>query len=136
MSILSVVLDTVARESFALAATGFAIGGADDCAMDAVYLCRRQPEPCARDLMPVTSGRIAIFVAAWDEGDVIGAMLDTMLHRFAVEDCRIYVGTYPNDRATIDAVAARAERDPRVRLVINARDGPTRYYVANAPASG
>lgn len=125
MSILSAVLDLVARESFALAATGFAIGGIDDIALDAVYLSRRRPEPRTSDLMPVVSGTIAIFVAAWDEGDVIGAMLDTMLARFAVEDCRIYVGTYPNDRATIGAVALRAERDPRVRLVINPQPGPT-----------
>ncbi len=125
MTILSGILDVVARESFALAATGFLIGGLDDLALDAVYLWNRRPEPRARDEMPVTSGTIALFVAAWDEGEVIGAMLDTTLDRFAVEDCRIYVGAYPNDRATIDAVAARAERDARVRLVINPQPGPT-----------
>lgn len=125
MSILSAMLDVIARESFALAATGFAIGGLDDVALDAVYLSRRRPEPRARDLMPVVSGTIAIFVAAWDEGAVIGAMLDATLAQFAAEDCRLYVGVYPNDRATIDAVALRAEADPRVRLVINPQSGPT-----------
>jgi adsorption protein B len=70
-------------------------------------------------------GRIAVFVAAWDEAAVIGGMLSTALDRYDHDDYRIYVGAYPNDRETIDAVAAVAERDARVRLVIGLRDGPT-----------
>ena len=38
-------------------------------------------------------------------------MLATTLARFGDDDYRIYVGAYPNDRATIDAVAGVAERD-------------------------
>src|SRR3546814_1272935 len=64
------------------------------------------------------AGRIAIFVAAWDESRVIGAMLATALARIEHPNYRLYVGTYPNDRATIDAVIEVARRDARVRLEI------------------
>src|SRR3546814_17473718 len=71
------------------------------------------------------AGRIAIFVAAWDESRVIGAMLATALARIEHPNYRLYVGTYPNDRATIDAVIEVARRDARVRLVLGPHPGPT-----------
>ena len=52
-------------------------------------------------------------------------MLSTALARFDHPDYRIHVGLYPNDIATIDAAAGVAAHDPRVRLVIGRRDGPT-----------
>jgi len=69
--------------------------------------------------------RLAVFVPAWDEARVIGPMLGAALARLEHPDYRIYVGLYPNDPATVEAAAAVAERDPRVRLVIGSRDGPT-----------
>lgn len=68
---------------------------------------------------------MAIFVPAWDEAGVIGPMLRAALARIDHGDYRLYVGTYPNDRATIRAVVAVAAEDARVRLVIGSRDGPT-----------
>ena len=56
---------------------------------------------------------------------VIDAMLEALLESFGDEDFRVYVGTYPNDPATVDAVARVAERDMRVRLVIGPGAGPT-----------
>ena len=41
------------------------------------------------------------------------------------EELRLYVGCYRNDPDTIEAVLAAAEDDPRVRLVIHDRDGPS-----------
>jgi len=54
---------------------------------------------------------------------VIGAMLRTALARLDHADYRIFVGCYPNDPATIAAVSAIG--DPRVRLVVGERAGPT-----------
>ena len=130
------VSDSVVRELTLFAATGFLIGGADDLAIDLVYFFRhlftllrakgRRRLPTLADFPPqASSGRIAVFVAAWDESAVIGAMLRTALARFEHPDYRLYVGVYPNDRATIDAVAAVAEHDPRVRMVIGSVAGPT-----------
>jgi adsorption protein B len=113
------------------AGVGFLLGGIDDLAVDAVYFARYMwrrarglRDPTAADLPPVT-GRFAIFVPTWQEADVIGAMLSTALARFTHPDVRIYVGLYPNDRATIDAAAAVAEGEPRIQLVIGDDPGPT-----------
>ncbi len=124
-------VDAIARETMLFAAVGLLIGGLDDVLIDLVFLIRRVrqgggPRPSLATLVPPRSpGRIAVFVAAWDEVAVIGAMLATALERFDHPDYRIYVGLYPNDRGTIDAAAAVAERDPRIRLVIGTRPGPT-----------
>ncbi len=110
-------IDVVAREAMTLACAGFLIGGIDDLALDLVYWwgrVRRHRPLRVADLVPRAAGRLAIFVPAWDEADVIGAMLTAMLARFGDDDFRIYVGTYPNDRPTIDAVAAIAAQDIHV----------------------
>jgi adsorption protein B len=128
-------IDAVARESMLFAAIGFLIGGLDDLAIDGVFLAvwarRRLRHVDAGDGMiadypaRATPRRFAVFVPAWDEAPVIAAMLRTTLARYGDADYRLYVGTYPNDRPTIDAVASVAETDARVRLVIGDRDGPT-----------
>lgn len=126
-------IDGVAREAMLFACVGFLIGGLDDLAVDIVYLWLRAKRrlvgtrsPSLGDLPAGDApGRIAVFVSAWDESSVIGAMLRTALARFEHPDYRLYVGCYPNDPATIDAIAAVAETDPRVRLVIGAAPGPT-----------
>ncbi|MHA6718971.1 glycosyl transferase family protein [Sphingomonas sp. RS6] len=123
-------IDAAAREATLFAAIFFVIGGIDDLLVDFIYTIRRvgalftRPKPDERteEGPPVP---LAVFIAAWDESAVIGQMLRTALSRFDYEDYRLYVGTYPNDRATIDAVAAVAEQDARVRLVIGPRPGPT-----------
>lgn len=129
-------IDVMARETMLFAAVGFALGGIDDLAIDAIYLGRTLwrrltlgqdgPPPSLDDfVLGPCPQRMAIFVAAWDESAVIGAMLTSTLARLDHPDYRLYVGTYPNDRGTIDAVSRLAERDPRVRLVIGTADGPT-----------
>ncbi len=129
------LVDAAVRELLLFAAVGFAIGGVDDLAIDIFYLARqcwrgigngtRKPTTLAAMATPLPHGRLVIFIAAWDEAAVIGAMLTCALARLDYDDYRIYVGTYPNDRPTIDAVAAIAEQDARVRLVIGAAPGPT-----------
>lgn len=129
------MLDSVVREAMLFAAVGFVIGGIDDLAVDFVYFARRfwsglrgqrRARPILADYAALPPrGRIAVFIGAWDESAVIGAMLRTTLARLDHPDYRIYVGTYPNDPATTDAVAEIAERDDRVRLVIGPVAGPT-----------
>lgn len=115
------------------AALGIVLGGIDDLALDLIWIARslwrriaiysRHPRADAARLVPRAPGPIAVFVPAWQEGAVIGAMLDTALARWEGADLRLYVGAYPNDPATLAAVRARA--DPRLRLVVNPRPGPT-----------
>ena len=125
------IIDAFARETMLFAGVGLLIGGLDDLLVDIAFILRliwRGAAPLSRltDL-PVTTmpGRLAVFVPAWDEAAVIGAMLSTAVARFDHDDYRIYVGMYPNDRATIEAAALVAAGDPRIRLVIGQRDGPT-----------
>lgn len=125
---LIAVLDAVAREATLFAALWFVVGGLDDLLVDLIYTLRRlrgRHEQLPALDGPVPPGRIAIFVPAWDESAVIGGMLRTALARFDHPDYRLYVGTYPNDPATIAAVAAVAQEDARVRLVIGPRPGGT-----------
>ncbi|WP_380783130.1 glycosyl transferase family protein [Sphingomonas sp. R86520] len=125
------IIDAFAREMLLFAGAGLFLGGIDDLLVDLVYVGHRirsgrRPRLTLATLPPpVTSGRMAVFVAAWDEMAVIGGMLATALDRYDHDDYHIYVGAYPNDRGTIDAVVAVAERDTRIRLVIGPRNGPT-----------
>jgi adsorption protein B len=132
---LLAALDFAARETMLFAGIGFLIGGVDDLAVDLVFLCLRlirwwrlgaAPAATLEDLPSSSAPRhLAIFVAAWDESAVIGKMLRTALDRFDYPRYRIHVGVYPNDRATIDAVAAVAAGDRRINMVIGPDDGPT-----------
>ncbi len=125
------IIDASAREMLLFAGVGLFLGGIDDLLVDLIYIGHRIRHGGRARLTlatlpsPRIAGRIAVFVAAWDEVAVIGEMLTTALDRYDHDHYRIYVGAYPNDRGTIDAIAMVAERDPRIRLVIGPRDGPT-----------
>ncbi|WP_326524967.1 glycosyl transferase family protein [Sphingomonas sp.] len=119
------------HELMLFAAVGLLIGGVDELLVDCIYLWRRiqarrrgQTRLSLGDLPPADM-RFAIFVPAWDEADVIGPMLSTLGARLGAPDLAVFVGTYPNDPATIDAVAQVAQRDARVRLIVGDRAGPT-----------
>ena len=121
-------IDAVAREATLFAALGFLIGGLDDLLVDLVFLwsrLRNWMKPAPRRAPLRNGGRIAVFVPAWDESAVIGAMLRTALARYDYADYRLYVGVYPNDPATIDAVSSVAATDGRVCMVVNDRPGGT-----------
>ena len=119
---------------FALA--GLLLGGLDDFLMDMLFLARigwrqlfiysRHERMTGATLPPADRpGALAVFIPAWDESNVIAAMLRHALHRWKSEDVRLFVGTYPNDPATIDAVAQVAEEDARIRLVVLPHAGGT-----------
>lgn len=124
------------HEILLFAAIGLLIGGIDDFIVDMLFLCRsgwrrmtvytRHPRMTTADLPPSPSpGRIAIFVPAWREADVIGAMLRHALSAWGEADYCLFVGAYPNDRDTIDAITLVAAGQPRILMAINHRDGPT-----------
>ena len=92
-------------------------GGIDDLLVDLLWWRVRRADPAHDALPPAPPLRLAVFVPAWDEHRVIGAMLAAALARYDHPDYRIYVGCYPNDPATGAAVAAIAARDARVRVV-------------------
>ena len=131
MNVTLSIVDVLTREAMLFAAAGFLIGGLDDLLVDLFYLHHRIVRGAGRRLhptqltQPVRPGRIAVFVPAWDEADVIGAMLASALAGIDHADYAIYVGVYPNDAATIAAVSRIAADDRRVRIVVGAQPGPT-----------
>jgi adsorption protein B len=125
-------IDVLLREIALFAAAGFLLLGLSDLAVDLLWLARRAwralaggPAPATADALAASAapGRIAVFVPAWDEAQVIASMLRHALAAFHGGDFRLYVGCYPNDPDTI--AAARAIVDPRVRVVVGPAPGPT-----------
>ena len=114
-------LEFLMTEAALFAACGFLVLGIGDLAVDALWIgLRLRGGSGPLDLKtlppPALPGRLAVFVAAWDEAAVIGGMLRAALRTFDHGDYRLYVGCYPNDPTTIAAVGAVA--DSRIRLVI------------------
>ncbi len=125
---VSAVLDGFDRgvaEVALFAAVIILLGGIDDVVMDLLWWRVRGPEPDRLALPPAPPLSLAIFVPAWDEQAVIGAMLRATLARYDHPDYRLYVGCYPNDPGTIHAVRSVAAEDARVRVAVGRRDGPT-----------
>lgn len=118
------------------AAIGVAIGGIDDIIVDTMFFFRQgwrrltiytrhRPMNATRIPRPAVPGGLAIFVPAWQEANVIGPMLRTSLYKWGRENYCIFVGVYPNDPATAEAVAAVARDEPRIVTAVTPADGPT-----------
>ena len=69
--------------------------------------------------------RIAIFIAAWKEADVIAQTLRNATETIRYKNYDIFVGTYPNDPDTQREVDKVARDNPHVHKVITPDDGPT-----------
>lgn len=129
-------IDLVQKELLLFASLCFIIGSLDDIIFDVmwiIYSVKRKlvvyskyDRIVAENLPPSTGDRpLAIFVPAWQEGPVIGAMLRRCLDQWDHPNYRIYVGCYPNDDATIAAAADAASGTDDIRIVICDSDGPT-----------
>ncbi len=121
-------MDAVARELLGFAAFGVLLLGFDDILMDGAWLLTARPRRRivrAIRAAPDASARLAVLIPAWDEAEVIGAMLRHTLSEWRDEDVRVLVGVYPNDPATRRAVEAVAASDARLRTVVIPPAGPT-----------
>lgn len=131
------VLAAIRGELLLFAGVGLLIGGLDDLVIDILYGVRRiwrgltvysRHSRMTVDTLPAPSrpGTMAVLIPAWDEGAVIGPMLRNCLTVWANDaHVHIFVGVYPNDRATRDAVMEVAELSDRISVVVNAHAGPT-----------
>jgi adsorption protein B len=66
-----------------------------------------------------------VLIPAWQEAAVIGQTIRHLLAAWPQSGLSLYIGCYRNDPATLSAGIAAAHGDPRVRLVVHDRDGPT-----------
>lgn len=107
-----------------------AVSGLDDLFVDLVFIghsaWRRlsdAPRPEIAVLRAVPPAPMAVIIPAWDEAAVIGAMLGRLFATLDYPRMQVFVGVYPNDPASLAAVAAIA--DPRLSVVVCTRPGPT-----------
>jgi adsorption protein B len=131
------LLQQAAAELALFAAVGFLLFSLDDLLVDIVYFTRRawrrvtvyrrhpRSDLASLDHSAAShqAGWMVVFVPAWDEANVIAAMLTSALRRFDHPDFTLLVGYYRNDPATAAAIAGVA--DPRVHAVCVPADGPT-----------
>lgn len=124
-------LAPVRHELLFFAAFWLIVGAIDELAIDLRWLwlrlrgrarTGRLPEGLASRPLVV---RAAVLVAAWQEAEVIGAMIAHTLKAWVQSDFVLFVGVYRNDPATLAAALAAAPGDPRLRIIIHDRDGPT-----------
>ncbi|WP_323016319.1 glycosyl transferase family protein [Castellaniella sp.] len=121
----------------ATAIVGIAIllSGLDDLFIDAWYWLRRVYRyfTVKRKYAPLTAEQVrsrpeqplAIMVPAWQEYDVIAAMLENMVSTLEYKEYRIFVGTYRNDSKTIREVERMRVRYRHLSRVEVPHDGPT-----------
>ncbi|RYD46948.1 MAG: glycosyl transferase family protein, partial [Verrucomicrobiaceae bacterium] len=70
--------------------------------------------------------RIAVFVANWQEEEVLGKMVEGNLARIPYPSVSLYLGVYPNDEGTVRVAHELAAQYPdRVSVIVNTMDGPT-----------
>lgn len=110
----------------------FLIGALDDLAVDFtwiwLWLTGRGDTPrFFRQTMAERKlqGKAAVFIPAWQEDEVIGDTIAHALTAWKQDDLRLYVGCYRNDPKTISAAMMAARGDPRLRIVIHDREGPS-----------
>jgi adsorption protein B len=120
------------HELLLFAGVFFLIGSLDELAIDFAWawlrltgraptLRIRRENHCSAAL----AGPAALLIPAWHEGQVLATTIAHALAAWPQQELRLYAGCYRNDAATAEAVLAGAGGDPRVRLVVHDRDGPT-----------
>jgi bacteriophage N4 adsorption protein B len=130
-------LELFLHELLLFTAIWFLIGAIDDFCIDIIWIVRRvyrgfryyrhrKPMTVSDLPEPQNPGKLAIFIAAWQEAAVIGAMLGGCLRVWSDHKNHIiYVGCYPNDEGTIAAVLKAASSNPAIKLVLCKQPGPT-----------
>jgi adsorption protein B len=124
-------LHLIEYELLLFASFWFVLAALDELVVDLAWLWLRltgrvedRRLPKGYEQRPLT-GRPAVLVPAWLEADVIGAMIAHTLRAWPHEELTLFVGCYANDPATVAAAMAGAGDDPRVRIILHYRHGPT-----------
>ncbi|MGE3609124.1 MAG: glycosyltransferase [Bacteriovoracaceae bacterium] len=69
---------------------------------------------------------IAVMIPAWQEYDVLEAMVKTNLRRLQYENFHWFIGVYPNDEKTLSIALKMEELYPeKITVVVNNLPGPT-----------
>jgi bacteriophage N4 adsorption protein B len=101
------------------------ISGLDDLLADLAWLRVRNRLQPAIAPIPGPEPLIALFIPCWRESAVIGSMLEHNLAAIAWSRYEVFIGVYPNDPDTADAVRQVQKTHRRVHLAFVPHDGPT-----------
>lgn len=110
------------------------ISGLDDLALDLVCLWawiktrfrkRGNETDVQQPDLTKPEKLIAIFVPLWHEHAVIGGMVEHNVAAIHYDNYHFFIGGYPNDEPTLDAVRDLEARFPHVHLAVCPSDGPT-----------
>ena len=111
------------------------IGGINELIIDLFYYSNRiyrrifkgkLIKPLTRaQLNAVPEKTMAIMLPAWNEGKVISQMLLNTLGTVDYKNYYIFIGTYPNDPQTQEAVGKIQEIYPHLVMTVNSQNGPT-----------
>jgi adsorption protein B len=120
------------------------ISGLDDLALDCVclwawltsrffnsmryraasYRAATVREPVPREPVPIEK-RIAVFVPLWHEHAVIAGMVEHNVSAINYSNYHFFIGAYPNDDPTLDAIRELESRFRHVHLAVCPHNGPT-----------
>ena len=106
---------------------GFVLGSLDDLWIDGVHLfMRRFRRVFVFTHKKYKENSIAVLVPAWQESDVLEAMVRTNLARIQYQNYHWWIGVYPNDTATVNIARLLSKEFPdKISIVLTDRPGPT-----------
>jgi adsorption protein B len=123
------------RELFIFTAIFIIISGVDDLIIDILYWTRTiyrkvflysKHKPLDVEQLYTKPERpFAIMVPAWQESDVIEAMVKNTTNTYEYQEYEIFIGVYQNDPETQEKVKSAQKISSKVHLVITREDGPT-----------
>ncbi len=115
----------LARELALFAGVVFVVFALGDILLDIAWLVLLPARAGAPVVADTKVAGLALFIPAWHEGAVIGAMLAHARRAWHQPLVRFYVGVYPNDVESHVAAIIAAAQDGRVRIVRVGAPGPT-----------
>jgi len=123
--------DTFVAACLLPAALAILASGLDDLVLNAICLRawfrRRGFRARGHQKVQVAQNEktIAVFVPLWNENSVIRGMVEHNVAAIDYDNYDFFIGAYPNDEATLDAVRDLETRFPHVHLAVCPHDGPT-----------
>ena len=128
-------MDRVVAACLIPTAVAIFLSGLDDLVLDAVCLWawirsfgqarRNQTLASPEKTLAAPEKLVAIFVPLWHEHAVIGGMVEHNVAAIHYDNYHFFIGAYPNDEPTLDAVRELEARFPHVHLAVCPHDGPT-----------
>jgi adsorption protein B len=109
----------------------FLLGSLDDLLLDLVHaVFKLKPRQVSALEMTRWNAQaedpIAVMIPAWQEYDVLEAMVRTNLKRLSYQNFHWFIGVYPNDEKTLSIALRMQELYPeKITVIVNDRPGPT-----------